>query len=160
MSASGVTLKVTAAFERMPARSRVRGMDWTSKSKPFPGILVAFPNEHLELRRAGQIDDAVADLIDQRRDGQRHAGLHAHAPQALLAIAHGLVEKLYVRHRGCLFLAATASKRNRSSCISNPNRMIALQLGVADPREVAVLGLSQCLRELGLVGRQATLATT
>ena len=61
---------------------------------------MAVLDQTLEHRRAGQIDDTKASAIEERRHRQRHAGLHAHAPQALLAVAHGLVQKFNMRHGG------------------------------------------------------------
>ena len=66
--------------------------------EPLPGILVVDADRHLEHGRASQVDDPEPSAVDGGRDGQRHAAAHLHAPQALLTVAHGGVEKFNVRH--------------------------------------------------------------
>ena len=99
----------------MPPRTRVRGIAATRRSSPSHGILAAGADHHFEQRRAREIDDAEAAAIDQRRDRQRHAGLHAHAPEALLAVAHGFVEKLDVGHSTISLAGRSCGRKTASS---------------------------------------------
>ena len=51
-------------------------------------------DDHTQLgRHSGSLP-----LRQERCGGQRHASLHAHSPQALLSIAHRLVQELDMSH--------------------------------------------------------------
>ncbi len=86
-----------------------------------PRVLAAVLDETLEHRRAGEIDHAVAGAIDDRGDRQCMAGLHAHAPQALLPVAHRLVEEFDMCHGGLTPAARRkpAARSSRASACSN-----------------------------------------
>ena len=64
----------------------------------LPGIFVGVAHHDFEHGTADVIDDGITGFVHQWRDGQRHAGLHAHAPQALLAVAQGLVDDFDMGH--------------------------------------------------------------
>src|SRR3984957_13729238 len=79
------------------ANSRARHSG-NEKVKALPRILAAGADHHFKKRGPCQIDDSKTATIDEWRDWQRHAGLHAHAPEALLAVAHRLVEEFDMGH--------------------------------------------------------------
>jgi len=74
------------------------------KIKTFPRVFLAILDHHFHQRRSRKIDHSEPGAVDQRRDRQRHAGLHPHAPQALLTIAHGFIKKFNMGHWGSLLL--------------------------------------------------------
>ena len=85
--------------------------------EPLPRVLAAVLDQHLHERAGGRVDDLEARAVEHVGDGQRHAGLHAHPPQALLAVADRLVQQLDAGHRAPS--AARASVwRSRSDCLS------------------------------------------
>ena len=90
------------------AADRAVGHGIDQEIEPLPRVLAAMADQHLEEARSGEVHHAVACPVDHRRDGERHAGLHAHAPQALLPVPHGFVEKFDVRHRRSARLSASA----------------------------------------------------
>ena len=66
--------------------------------KPSPWVFTAVLNQDLKQGTTGEVDHAVTDLVDQWCDGQGHARLHAHTPQALLPVTQGLVDEFNVSH--------------------------------------------------------------
>ena len=83
--------------------------------EPRPRILAAVLDEHLHEGAGGRIDDPKAAAVEDVGHRERHARLHAHAPEALLTVAQRLLNELDVRHRGPS--PATAS-RSRSAVLS------------------------------------------
>src|SRR6185437_14700087 len=67
--------------------------------EPLPRVLAVVSDLHLERRAAGEVHHAVARAVDRVGDRQHLARAQAHAPEALLAVAQGLVDELDARHQ-------------------------------------------------------------
>ena len=80
-----------------PAHARIRHRG-DQQVEAGPGVLGKVAHHDFHHRAAHQVDHLVAGAVDQRRDRQRHAGAHLHAPQALLAVAQRGVDELDVCH--------------------------------------------------------------
>ena len=94
---------------RIPPRIGVRWIAARSRSRPSHGSSRQYLISTSMKRAARDVDDAEAGAVEQVGDRQRHARLHAHPPEALLAVADRLVEELDAHQGASSTVIATAA---------------------------------------------------
>ncbi|MEZ5076701.1 MAG: hypothetical protein R2725_04595 [Solirubrobacterales bacterium] len=73
-----------------------------------PGVVAGLPQHHHEEGGAGQVDDPEAGAVEVGQGRGRLVGAHPHPPEALGAVAQGLVDELDVGHRKPLWRGGPA----------------------------------------------------
>ena len=114
ISAGGVTPNDTAALPRMPPRIGVRWIAPRSRSSPAHGSSRQYFTSTSMNELAAASITSEAGPVEHVRHRQGHPRLHAHAPEALLAVAQRLVQQVNVR----LLAVSSITYSSRSSFLS------------------------------------------